>query len=135
MPSLPDRPRALTKEVQEKILRYVTDGSYLNIACRAAGISYSAFAWWRKRCEEGDPDASWLADFFELIKDASAVAEVEAISHLRQGQPGWQANAWFLERRFRNRWAQAGKQDAGQRDVSKLSTEELEAIVKGKAKD
>lgn len=108
MPSLPDRPTVLTPEAQRIITNAVAEGSHLSVACRAAGITYSNFAHWRKRCEEGDETAQRFADFFDDIKRASSVAEIMALSKLKEGEQGWQSLAWFLERRFPDRW---GKRD------------------------
>jgi hypothetical protein len=102
------RPTVLTPEVQEIITKAVAAGSYLVTACDAAGISYTIFRHWQKRWEEGDAAAQRYADFFESIKKASAIAEIKAIQTIKDMPLGWQAQAWFLERRFSRRW---GKQE------------------------
>lgn len=122
------RPTVLSPEVQLAIVTALAEGNYLATACQAAGITYSGFRWWQKRWEEGDPVAQRFADFFESVNRASAVAERSALGGVRAGSPGWQGEAWFLERRFPRRW---GKRDrapvpATPRDLTKMTDDDLE---------
>ena len=100
-----DRPAALTPKVQTEIVDALASGNYLSTACLAAGITVETFYYWKRLCESGAEHAQKYFDFFSSVKRASATAELAAISDLRRGAPGWQANAWFLERRFVSRWA------------------------------
>jgi transposase len=104
----PQLPTVLNEEVLTKIGELLCAGNYLSPSCRAAGITYQIFCHWRKRWLEGDPAAARHHHFFEAIELASSVAETAAIGKLKKGDPGWQAQAWFLERRFPQRW---GKQE------------------------
>lgn len=136
MPSLPDRPKALTDAVQDKILAAMRMGSFFSTACYAAGITPEAVKYWMKLADQGAEHAQVYADFFGRIKEYEAISELEALGRLKEGEQGWQSQGWFLERRFKNRWSQKSKVEVtGSRDLSKLSIEELEALAKGKTKD
>jgi hypothetical protein len=60
-----DRPTVLTPETCKLIIEYIGQGNYLRVACEAAGLTYAGFSWWRKRYEDGDPDAQKFADAFD----------------------------------------------------------------------
>lgn len=133
MPSLPDRPKALTDETQRIILDAMASGMHLTPACDLAGISQDAVRYWQRLCESGAEHAQIYADFFGNIKRAVALAESQALGAISRGEPGWQSRAWFLERRFPKRWA-VRKDPESKQDVSGLSDEDLDAIAKGKSR-
>lgn len=122
------RPRALTIDVQRKIIELLAAGNYLQVACEASGLTYDCFRHWQKRWEQDDPIAQEFADFFKAIKVAVSHGECKALGDVRHGQQGWQSAAWFLERRFPNRW---GKQERAPippppKDLTALSDDDLE---------
>lgn len=123
---------ALSDTVQRAILEHLKQGNYIGTACQASGITYRGFRGWQKRWEEGDPAADRFALFFEAVPIAIAAGEAYALADLRRGAPGWQAQAWFLERRFPSRWAKKDQLIIKGKDVAKLSDEELESIAAGK---
>jgi transposase-like protein len=103
------RPRALdSPEVQAAILAGIEAGLFLKAVIRSAGISPATFFAWRKRWEAGDPETFALSEFFFRVQVIDARAEIRAVEILRLGRRGWQAQAWFLERRFPSRWARPG---------------------------
>ena len=126
------RPTVLTPQRQVKILEYIKAGNYIVTACEAAGITTQIFYHWRKRWELGDSNAQAFDDFFSAIKIAASIAEAESLKDLKKGEPGWQAKAWFLERRFPKRWGKQDRAETQMRDMSKASDEELANIAKGK---
>jgi transposase len=103
-------PTALSPEVQQRIVALLAEGNYLSTACGAAGITYHTFRWWQRRWQEGDPDAQRFDEFFRVVDVASKAAESNALGRIRTGEPNWQANAWFLERRFPQRWGRQERQ-------------------------
>jgi transposase len=123
------RPRALTPEVQKGIIEALARGNYITTACQASGISFEGFRHWRARWESGDPLAMEFDDFFASIEKAISVGEMTALDRLGHGAPGWQAQAWFLERRFPQRW---GKKDRtpvppkAPKPLSEMTPEELD---------
>jgi hypothetical protein len=74
--------------------------------------------------------ADVYADFFNAVARASAISEQVALGKLVVGSPGWQALAWFLERRFPNKW---GKKDRTPvppkppKPIEQMNAEELAA--------
>lgn len=135
MASLPDRPRALTEEVQAKIVELHLLGMHFSPACYAAGTTPETVKYWMKLVDAGAEHAQIYADFFGRIKEATAISEAKGLSQLKQGEQGWQAQAWFLERRFPKRWGKRERLDVNTKfDPSKMSTEELEALAKGSTK-
>jgi transposase len=126
------RPAALTPEVQKAIVEALCDGNYLKVACSAAGITYAGFAWWRKRYEDGDPDAQVFADFFDAVKRAIAVSETRAVRDVRAGVMNWQSRAWLLERRFPSRWGKKDRTPKVNVNVSTLTDEQLRDLTQGK---
>lgn len=131
------RPFVLTPDVQRKILDYVAEGNFLTDSVLAAGISYHCFFHWQKRWRECDPEADKYDGFFESLKNAQALANVNALRNLREGGLGWQAQAWFLERRFHKQWGKkdtvyvkGGGSKAGGWDLGSLTDEELEDLAK-----
>ena len=124
----------LTPEVQARIYVSVLKGNWLTTACQAAGIHYHTYRNWQKRWEADDYDAYQYNDFFLKMREADAIAESDALNELRRGETGWQAKAWFLERRFPKKWAkkEVAITSNAEVDLSKKSDDELNAIVKGK---
>lgn len=124
-----ERPSVLTDEAKDVILRMVGEGNYLKVACEAAGFCYHTLRYWRELSEKGSPQAETHADFFTSLKSVGAVAEGKALSEIRKGDSGWQGNAWFLERRYPQRW---GKKDRTPdplppKPLAEMSDEEFKA--------
>jgi transposase len=125
-----ERPAVLTPDIQREIVQRLVTGSYLSVACRAVGIHISTFNHWRLRWEKGDPDAQAYADFFAACARASSVAESNAVAAIYEGAGAWQGRAWFLERRFPQRW---GKKDRAplppprpRKPIAEMTAEELD---------
>jgi hypothetical protein len=101
------KPTVLTPRVQATIVAALARGSYLDSACRGAGIAPGTYHYWARRVRDGDPTARGFVEFFAAVEKASAVAEVEALRLLQAGSPDWLAQAWFLSRRFPERWGRS----------------------------
>lgn len=98
----------LTQELQNLICDMLAAGNYIEAVCDYVGISGSTFYDWMRRGERGwkkDRDAGF-SEFSQAVKKARAKAEVMSVAHIRKaGLDGqWQADAWFLERSFPERW-------------------------------
>lgn len=106
------KPTALTPEVQEKIVQAMARGSFMEPACRAAGLTRQAVDYWRKKVEAGDPDAEIYVDFFARLAGAQHQAEIDAVSMVLGG--GWQGAAWWLARRYPKRWSEKMRAAAAQ---------------------
>jgi len=94
--------KKLTPSIRARIVELLEAGNYPSTACTNAGVSETQFYDWMNRAVNSiEPFATFAAD----VRVASAKAEHAALSTLRAMPLGWQAQAWFLERRFRERWA------------------------------
>jgi hypothetical protein len=129
-----ERPTVLTEEVQAKVLHLLGAGNFITTACEASGLNYWTYHHWRSRWEKQDPEddgANRFAAFFERVNEAIRIGEATALKTLKVGAPGWQAQAWFLERRFPKRWGKK-VEVVDARNVEKLTDEQLEDIAQGK---
>lgn len=97
-----------SKALDAKMVKALTDllraGAMIDAACSSVGISRTSFFDWMKR---GREDKSGIYnEFADSVKKALADAENSLVAGIRlAGTTQWQANAWLLERRFRERWA------------------------------
>jgi hypothetical protein len=128
MNSVLERPTVFDAATRERIVSLLALGSFAATACRAAGVSYQGYRRWQRMWEEGDPKAERFAGFFEAAARASAMAEVEALSKVRSGRPGWRSSAWFLGRRFPGRWGRKARLIPRGVDVKRLTDEKLRAM-------
>jgi len=97
----------------------------METAAAYAGISKDTlYEWLRKGArDEGEE----FRQFSDAVKKALADSEVQGIARLRNhGKDTWQADAWFLERRFKCRW---GKSIQVNNDLENMSNEELLLIL------
>lgn len=91
-----------TPELINQIAALVSSGNYIETACQISGISRSTFYDWKKKGEEGKRP---FLEFLDTIKKAEAIAEAKRIQLISQAsEENWQAAAWYLERRFPERW-------------------------------
>lgn len=111
------RPTDLTPELQATVIEYIGHGCYVEIAAQAAGIHKATLYAWLKRGgkelkrlqkgKEPDPSEAIYAEFNDAVKKAMAESESKAIQQIAfAGRQQWQALAWYLERRFPERWRQ-----------------------------
>ena len=89
-------------ELVEKIAGYIARGNFASVACAASGVSESVYYLWLK-----DPDK---LEFLEAIKEAEALAEINAVEKI-QNDDSWQSKAWYLERKFKDRWSKSETQN------------------------
>jgi hypothetical protein len=97
------RPSKLTPELTEDICKLLRSGAMIDAACLSSGITKETFFQWMKLgiSETDSPHKQ----FSDSVKRALADAENSMVDGIRNaGQTQWQALAWLLERRFRNKW-------------------------------
>ena len=117
-------------EIVEKIADCIALGNFANVACAFAGISTTTYHEWMN--DESKPE------FTEAIKEAEAISEIDALAAIRN-DPSWQSKAWFLERKFKDRWAKTETQKivhsgvVESRPVEELTNDELERIASGRS--
>ena len=109
----------LTPSVIESLAEAMENGAAIDVACDLAGIHRSTFFRWQEEAEklynqlnEGEIQRSrlntrekHLIDFHEKVSLAASRYELDLLKEVRKGDRGWQAKAWILERRFRERYA------------------------------
>lgn len=109
------RPTKLTKALIEQVANLMRAGNYAETAAAFAGIAKSTlFQWLRDGARDSAAGKhTMLAQFSDSVKRAEAQAEASALSRIRlSAEKSWQADAWFLERRFSNRYAMHSKVQA-----------------------
>jgi hypothetical protein len=115
----------LTPELQEEIIAQIKIGNYHHVACASVGISKGTFYRW---LEKGEAMSEGIyRDFYDAIKKAEHRSESSALVRLR-GDESWQSEAWFLERRFPDRWGRKDSLNAnmtGNLDVKFIPIKEL----------
>ena len=104
------RPTKLTKETQNVITKWLHGGNYLETAAACAGVSPHTVRQWMAR---GARQKSGIyAEFHAAIKEAEAIAEATAITRIRgAAAKAWQAEAWYLERKFPAKWGRWQRED------------------------
>jgi hypothetical protein len=105
------RPTLCSTEVADQILKNVATGSYWKPACEAAGVSYAAVREWIGKADRDRSNGieSPYTHFVDRLKRAEAEAEVSLAKMVATTPDDWRAQAFVLERRYRERW---GRQDA-----------------------
>ena len=89
----------LTPQLQETVLQLIRAGNYQCTACQAVGIGTSTLDRWMK-----DERPLYRA-FREACEKATAEAEARNLLTIQEEARGtWQAAAWYLERKFAERW-------------------------------
>ena len=99
----------LTPQLQQQLCAVIGSGNYIETACGYVGISTSTFFEWLQRGEGTHPKkprTQRLSEFSDAIRKAEAQAEAARVARIaKAGQDGtWQADAWYLERRYPERW-------------------------------
>lgn len=99
-------------EAAEKLIRA---GNYDCTVFGYLNIPESTWYYWIKKGREMSSGPYY--DFAVMVDKARAVAEIGAVSGILQsGKDGqWQALAWFLERKFNERW---GKRESIRQELS-----------------
>lgn len=128
------RPTKLTKAVQKRICDAIKQGATYELAAKYAGITYETLNNWRKAGEEAQEGEFF--QFFQAIEEAEGMAAVKWLKKIETAanKGNWAAAAWKLERRYPRDYGRQVHELTGKvqiEDVSKLSDDELEAIVAG----
>lgn len=92
--------------LKDRILSVIRGGNFPLTAARACGVCESLWYKWLKK------DTPEFVEFREAVKAAEYEAEAVAVGRIQQAGSDpklWTANAWFLERKFPDRWGQTVK--------------------------
>ena len=104
----------LNKKVIERAKELANNGNYDYVIAGAIGIGRRTFYTWLKRGEEDYERgvSSLYRQFYEAMEESRSFAETEAVKGiLEAGKKQWQALAWFLERRYPERWGLKKRSD------------------------
>lgn len=99
----------ISEDLIEKIAKYISEGNYVEVACAASGIGKTTYYRW---FDIGEKSKSGIyREFRNAIKKAEADAETKYTGVIKDaantGQ--WTAAAWWLERRYPERWGKREK--------------------------
>lgn len=119
------RPTKLTPERHARIIELIRTGAFADTAAAAAGVHRATYYEWMARgrdCERDDDGEAVteadraFADFHDAVKEAEAVGETLAIGRIQNhSKDTWQAAAWYLERKYPERW---GRVDRLKQEIS-----------------
>jgi len=103
-------PRKFQPDRALQILTFIGAGAFIETAAAAAGISkVTLYAWLRAGESKKHPGSTKeLRAWKQLLDEAEATAEARALQGITKagGSGIWQAHAWFLERKYPQRWRQ-----------------------------
>jgi len=110
----------LTQEVHAAIIACMLEsGVHAAVAARACGVPDATFRDWIAKALDPDCTSPYAPRYRALLHAVeNAEAEVEAKQAKRvvdAGEQNWQAAAWFLERKHKDRWARADQLDVTSR--------------------
>lgn len=131
------RKTKLTRKLINKAENLIKLGNYNSTVCQYLGIGETT---WYRWMEEGEKATRGIKrEFWESIKKAESHAEIRNVQIIQNAaQENWQASAWYLERKFHDRWGRKEKVDANVNhsgglqnkvDLSGLTTEELRELA------
>jgi len=124
----------LTPAVHKRLVTALSAGCFRIVAAEAAGIHRTTLYGWLER-GEADHEAGLqtaYASLFAAVLVAEANAEVVAVETIREASPDdWRAAAWYLERRYQDRWGgKIAVEHSGTvtHDLSGLTDSELDEL-------
>ena len=129
------RPTKLTPQVQARIVQAIVGGNDITVAAAYAGIGKTTFYEWLER---GRKEAARLAassrakpkdsetpfaEFADAIQKAQADAETRNVALIaKAAQEGtWTAAAWWLERKYPERWGRKDRHEVTGKDGEPFS--------------
>lgn len=130
------RQSKLTPETQQKIVDAIAKGNYLETAAALGGITYKSLNNWMNKGAANKGDE--YVQFFHAVKRAEAEAEAARVERINSaGKDGnWQADAWYLERRYPDRWGKRVQEVTGKdggpirfEELRNMTDDQLRAIV------
>jgi hypothetical protein len=104
----------LTADRVAALCGLLADGVPVEVAVGAVNLSKSAFYLWIEK-GEAEPESVY-AEFASLVRQAQDNAEVWHVQNIReaaQEAKNWTASAWWLERRFPQRWGRRDRLTVG----------------------
>ena len=97
------RPTKLNDEVHREVVKLIEAGNYVDTAAACCNVTAVTLRAWLRR--GGRERKGRYRRFLIDVKKAEALAEARALVRIRQaGGKVWQAEAWYLERKFPLKW-------------------------------
>lgn len=97
------RPTKCTPQLRDAIVLAIKAGNYAQVAAVHAGIAPSTYFKWMASGKSGQAP---YKEFMDAIHAAEAFAETRAMAIVSSAMSGdWKAAAWYLERKFQDRWS------------------------------
>jgi hypothetical protein len=122
------RPTKLTQEVHEKIVSAIQLGNYGAVAARFAGIDRCTFFSWMRKGRERK--GAIYVRFAKAVRDAQALAEARAIQVIAQAaNENWQAAAWYLARKYPDRWGEHKRHEITGKKGGPVKTEQATVLL------
>lgn len=121
------RPSKLTDETKRKLVLALRAGNDQKVAAQLAGIGETTFYRWLELGEQPDAKKEYR-EFRELVQRTLAEAEIDAIARIQQAASNgrWQAAAWWLERKYPERW---GRNDKIRAEISGPNGEPIQIDI------
>ena len=105
----------LTPELIEQAAKLIAGGNYASTVFQMLGVGESTWYRWLEKGRDSK-GRSIYREFWESIQKAEAAAELRAVSGIvAAGRRNWTAFAWYLERKYPDRW---GRRDKIQQEIS-----------------
>jgi len=99
----------LTPELIEQAAKLIAGGNYASTVFQMLGVGESTWYRWLEKGRDSK-GRSIYREFWESIQKAEAAAEARAVSGvMAAGRRNWTAYAWYLERKFPDRWGHKAK--------------------------
>lgn len=117
----------LNDKLIEDAVKYIEAGNYSIVVCNYLGIDESTWYRWKSKGEEDiqNDKNNIYCKFYKSIKKAEAVAEMRSVTIIQSfSRDNWQAAAWYLERKYKDRWSKTEKHEISGKDGGKIEIED-----------
>lgn len=125
---MPGRPTKLTPQVQARIVQAIVGGNDITVAAAYAGIHRDTFYYWLERGRAAKRGI--YSDFSDAIEKAQADAETRNVALIaKAAQDGtWTAAAWWLERKYPERWGRKERHEITGKDGGAVTVKVLRGV-------
>lgn len=114
------RQTKLTFELINQAKKLISAGNHTKTVCEYLGIGESTWYRWLDKGREHKGDL--CEQLLKAVKSADATAEMRAVTGIMAaGKNNWQALAWFLERKYPDRWGKKKHEEEGIENINKLA--------------
>lgn len=131
------RPTKFKPELCQRIIDNIKICMPLELACKAAGVSYAAFRIWMRKGEEAK--SGRFREFFEDVQraESEAMSANLATIVLAVKNRDWRAAAWILERRHAEFFSKSRIELTGQTAATSFEAlmHEIQEIEEKRAQD